>query len=89
MKDILLNIVTNFVDNPEVVKVKEENDPEGITILKLSVHPDDMGRVIGREGKTISSLRTLMRVAAIKGGKRTRVELIEPTKESSTTKDPT
>lgn len=77
MKDLLLEIVKTIVDQPDEVQVEEATDETGMTLLRLTVHPDDMGRVIGKEGKLIQALRTLLRVAAVKQGKRVRVELVE------------
>lgn len=77
MIEAFTRIVKSLVDHPDDVQAREESDPEGMTILKLSVHQEDMGRVIGKEGKIIQAIRTLMRVIAVKQGKRIRVDLLE------------
>lgn len=78
MIELLKDIVSSLVDHPEEVSLEEETYEEGLTTLKLKVHQEDMGRVIGKEGKIIQALRTLMRVAAMKQGRRIRIELVEP-----------
>ena len=78
MKQLLLYITKSIVDNPDKVKLSEEQDESGLVLLKLSVDPQDMGRIIGKQGKIISAIRNLVRVTARKQGKRVRVELQEP-----------
>jgi predicted RNA-binding protein YlqC (UPF0109 family) len=78
MIKLLKDLTSAIVDHPDQVTVEEVTNEDGLTTLKLRVHYEDMGRVIGKEGKIIQALRTLMRVAAIKKGKRIRIELIEP-----------
>lgn len=78
MNQLLLDIVSKIVDHPEEVSVEEIVDEEGSSTLRLKVHQEDIGRVIGKEGKIITALRTLMRLAAMKQGKRVRVDLVEP-----------
>ena len=58
MKQLLDYIIPNIVNHPEDVVITEETTAEG-TSLSIDVNPEDMGRVIGKEGKVIKSLRTL------------------------------
>ena len=77
MKELIEYIVTSLVDNPDEVAVAEiDNGAE--LVLELSVADSDMGRVIGRNGRVINSIRTLVQVSAAKQGKQVAVELIEP-----------
>jgi len=76
MKDLLDYIVTGLVDNPDDVRVYSENS-YGATLLDVSVNSDDMGRVIGRRGKVINSIRTIVKAAAAGTGERYTVELLE------------
>lgn len=76
MKDLLDYIVTGLVDNPDDVRVYSENS-YGATLLDVSVNSDDMGRVIGRRGKVINSIRTIVKAAATGTGERYTVELLE------------
>lgn len=66
MKDFVTYIVKQIVDNPEAVEVFETVDQPGFIDLQISVDPADMGKVIGKEGKIIRSLRDLVRVMATK-----------------------
>lgn len=78
MKSLLEYLVKSIVDNPKQVKVEEEKG-EGFVSLKLSVAQEDMGKVIGKKGKIIKALRTLLKVPAIKQNLRVNVELQEAT----------
>lgn len=76
MKDTLSYIVRALVDNPESVQIDEAED-DGVVNLTITVAKDDMGRVIGKEGKVIRSIRNIMKVKAIKENKRISVSLAE------------
>ena len=76
MKDTLQFIVSAIVDNPDAVAI-EERDEDGITNLIISVDPADMGKVIGKEGKVIRSIRNIMKVKAMKSDIRIKISLAE------------
>jgi predicted RNA-binding protein YlqC (UPF0109 family) len=76
MKDLLEFIVKSLVDKPEEVKVEEEK-AEDFVNLRLTVAPEDMGKVIGKQGKVIKAIRTIVRIPAIKANMRVNVELTE------------
>lgn len=76
MKDILTTIVKALVDNPDDVNV-EENDDNGFVTLSISVNKDDMGKIIGKEGKVIRSIRNVMKIPAMKQGKKVQISLAE------------
>lgn len=76
MKDFLVYLVTQLVDHPDKVEISE-NTLEGQTILTIKLEKEDMGKVIGKEGKIIHAVRNLVKVLAIKEGKQVRVELLE------------
>ena len=77
MKDLLLTIVQGLVENPGAVSVDvDEPTEDGTIVYHLHVGPDDMGRVIGKEGKIAKSIRTVMRAAAAKENKRVIVDII-------------
>lgn len=78
MKKLLLEITKSIVDKPESIKIYEDSDESGLISFKLTVDPQDMGRIIGKQGKMISAIRSLIRVAARKKGLRARIELQEP-----------
>ena len=75
MKDLLILIAKNLVDKPEFVNVIEE-ERDGATVLRLKVDPDDMGKVIGKQGRIARAIRTLVKAAAINEGVKVNVEII-------------
>lgn len=76
MKDLVTFIVESLVDHPEEVQVSEVRS-RGSTVIELSVAAPDMGRVIGKGGRVIDSVRALLQVRAAKEGKRVELELLE------------
>ncbi len=71
-------VVKSMVDHPGDVVIERKVDELG-TLLELHVHPEDIGKVIGKEGQTIKSLRILLRVVGAKdGGSRVNLRLIDP-----------
>ena len=75
MKDLLTILAKSLVDSPELVEVIEEQR-EGTTVLRLKVGPEDMGKVIGKQGRIARAIRTLVKAAAIHEEKRVNVEII-------------
>ena len=75
MKKLLKYIITAIVDHPEDVKIEEEETEEQI-LIKISVHPEDAGKVIGKGGKIIKAIRRLAYILAIKRKKRFNIELL-------------
>ena len=73
--DALEHLVRGVVDNPDDVTVREKQGRGRGTLLKVSVHPEDLGRVIGRAGRTAKSLRTV--INAIAGGRGVRVDFVD------------
>ncbi|MEE9316429.1 MAG: KH domain-containing protein [bacterium] len=76
MKELVSYVVKQLVDNPEKVKVKEVKGEQNI-ILELSTAKEDIGRVIGKQGRTIKALRTLLNAASVKTGHRVTIEVIK------------
>lgn len=76
MKDFLEFLVKAIVKNEDAVVITEETEGNDIT-LKLEVAQEDMGLIIGKEGKTIKALRNLLRAKAIKEEKRVNLDLVE------------
>lgn len=74
-KELVEYIVTFLVDNPDQVTVTETNDRNTV-VLEISVAGSDMGRVIGKGGKVVNSIRTLVQVLAAKQGKRVSLEVL-------------
>ena len=75
MKELVEYIVKALVDKPEEVHVAQ-TEGESITILEISVAQDDIGKVIGREGRIANSIRTITKAAAAKNKKRVTVEIL-------------
>ena len=70
MKDIVEYIAKAIVSHPDEVVVTEEEEGDGLIILRLDVAPSDKGKVIGRQGRVAQSMRSILRVAAVKEGTR-------------------
>jgi uncharacterized protein len=70
-------VVKSLVDNPNDVKCKRTVDEMGV-LLTLSVHKDDMGKIIGRSGATAKAIRTILRVVGMKNDARVNLKIEEP-----------
>ena len=76
MKDLVEVIAKSLVDHPEEVVVTQTEESNAI-LVELKVAPSDMGKVIGRQGRVIKSIRVLARAAACGNGNAVEVELVE------------
>ena len=76
MKEFIEYIAKSLVDHPERVTVTETENEQGV-VLKLSVTKDDLGKIIGRQGRTARALRTLVSAASVKQGRHTLLEIEE------------
>lgn len=76
MKNLLLYIAQNLVDNPDAVTVTEVERGEEL-VLELRVAPEDMGKVIGRQGRTSKEIRSLVKAAAMKEHRKVIVEIVD------------
>lgn len=76
MKDLLEVIAKSLVDNPEEVQVTE-SESENILRLELRVSPEDIGKVIGRQGRIARAIRTLIKADAVKSNKKVYVDIIQ------------
>jgi uncharacterized protein len=77
MKDLLEYLARGLVEEPDAVQVTEVEEGDGTIVLELSVADDDYGNVIGRGGRTASALRTLVKSAAVKHGRRVFVDIVD------------
>ncbi len=75
MGELVKTIAKALVDNPDAVKVTAVEGEEVIT-LELNVHPDDMGKVIGKQGRIAKAIRTVVKAAATKENKKVVVDII-------------
>jgi hypothetical protein len=76
MKELVEYIARGVVNQPEAVEVEELMDEMGV-VLKLKVSPEDKGRIIGKQGKVVEAIRTLLRVMAIREEKKVRLEVVD------------
>jgi len=76
VKELVEYMAKSIVDLPDDVQV-EEVTGHSSTIIELRVSPDDMGRVIGKQGRIAQAMRTLLKVASIRSGKRAVLEILE------------
>jgi predicted RNA-binding protein YlqC (UPF0109 family) len=77
MAELLAYLARELVDDPEAVRVGEE-ERDGALVLVLHVAADDVGKVIGRHGRIARALRTLIRASAVREGRRVFVEIADP-----------
>ena len=76
MEELHVLIAQGLVEHPDAVQVTtDEPDAEGVIVYHLHVAEGDMGRVIGKQGRIAKAIRTVMRAASVKGGKKIAVEI--------------
>ena len=76
MKELLLYMAKNLVDNPDAVTVNETESEDG-TVLELHVAEGDMGKVIGRQGRIAKEIRTIIKTVAQRTGEKVTVEIVD------------
>jgi predicted RNA-binding protein YlqC (UPF0109 family) len=76
MKELIELIATSLVDNPDEVRVKEIEGHQA-TVIELNVAPGDLGKVIGKQGRTARAMRTILNASGIKLKKRFVLEILE------------
>ena len=76
MKELLLYMAKNLVDNPDAVTVEEVTDEEG-KVLELHVAEGGMGKVIGRQGRIAKEIRTIIKTVAQRTGEKVTVEIVD------------
>jgi len=77
VKELLEYMVKELVDNPDEVKIEEEEEDDKTVIFKLSVSENDLGKVIGKKGRTANALRVIMRASSAKRGKSSIVKILD------------
>lgn len=75
--DVLEFIARQLVDNPDEVDITATEEDDGSVLFELRVHPDDMGKVIGKRGRTAKAIRTMVKAAATREGINASVEIVE------------
>ena len=74
LRAVVETVVRALVDKPDSVRVNE-TERRGIAVLELTTAPNDMGKIIGRQGRTAAALRTLVALTAEKHGKRAQLDI--------------
>ena len=82
MQAFLEEIIKGLVNHPEAVNITEV-DQERTTVYELRLDPSDVGRVIGRSGRTVNAIRTLLQAGSAKAGKFTRLDIIDEKEDSA------
>lgn len=75
MRELVEFLAKSLVDDPEGVRVREVHGEHAV-LIEIRARPDDVGKLIGRQGRVIQAIRSLARAAALRQGKRVRVEVI-------------
>ncbi len=77
MKELIEFIAKSLVEKPEAVTISEELDEDGTTLIKLAAAQEDMGRIIGKQGRTAKAMRTLLNAKATRENKRASLQIME------------
>jgi predicted RNA-binding protein YlqC (UPF0109 family) len=79
MEDLLITILKEIVNNPEEVSVQKHVDPEDPSFVKFYIraHDDDKGIIIGKRGHTISAIRDILSIKAVRANKKVRLEIVD------------
>lgn len=77
MQELLEYLARALVDDSEAVRVEAFDEDDGSIVLELSVGEDDYGQIIGRGGRTANALRTVLKAAAVKEGRRVFVDIVD------------
>ena len=77
MKELIEFIARSLVENPEAVTVSESEEADGSILVKLAAAQEDMGRIIGKQGRTAKAMRTLLNSKATRESKRAALQILE------------
>ena len=77
MRDLLDYLARRLVDEPDAVRVEEIEEDDGTLVLQLHVAEDDIGKVIGRQGRLVRALRTIVRAGGVEAGRRLQLEIAD------------
>ena len=77
MREFLEYLAQSLVDEPEQVSVEQFEEDDGTVVLELAVAEEDYGKIIGRGGRTANALRTVVKAAAVKEGRRVLVDIVD------------
>ena len=77
MRDLLDYLARRLVDEPDAVRVEEVEEEDGTLLLRLHVAEGDVGKVIGRQGRLVRALRTVVRAGGVEAGRRLQLEIVD------------
>jgi hypothetical protein len=77
VEDLLAYLARTLVDRPDEVSVESFEEEDGTVVLELHVAEDDAGKVIGRGGRTVAAMRTVMKAASVRHGHRVLVDVMD------------
>jgi predicted RNA-binding protein YlqC (UPF0109 family) len=77
MREAIEMVVKSLVDDSENVDIREVEQRNGTTLIEVRVAPDDVGKIIGKQGRTIRALRSLAKIAGTKKNRRYLLEIVE------------
>lgn len=77
MKELIEFIAKSLVENPEAITISEEEGEDGTVLVKLAAAQEDMGRIIGKQGRTAKAMRTLLNAKATRESKRASLQIME------------
>jgi hypothetical protein len=77
VKDLVEYLAKALVDRPDEVSVEEFEEDDGTVVFEVAVADDDVGKVIGRNGRTVNALRTVIRAAAVRENRRVLVDVVD------------
>ena len=77
MKDLIEFLARALVDSPDQVSVESYEEDDGTVVYELRVAEDDVGKVIGRSGRTVNAMRAVLRAAAMREGHRVLVDVVD------------
>jgi len=75
LEELLAYLARQLVDEPDQVRVERQEREDGELLLELHVAPDDVGKVIGKQGRIVRALRTVVKASAVRSGRRVHVEI--------------
>ena len=76
MKDLVRVIVEPLVEKPEDINI-QETEKDGVTVIELRVNESDLGKVIGKQGRTAKAIRTILNAASTRQGKKVTMEIMD------------
>ncbi len=77
MKELIEYIAKALVDNPEAIIISQDEDADGTILVKLAAAQEDMGRIIGKQGRTAKAMRTLLNAKATREKRRAALQILE------------